>query len=376
MFADLADAKSARAAARTRITELDVEIESLQRLLEARLHEREECREELGSYKYPILTLPPEITSEIFIHFVPAYSERSPLVGPDSPAHLARICRAWRTVALSTPTLWSAIELRLNDADSFEHRLQLLKTWLTRSGGFSLSIALLCYDIEISAAAFVEAIVFHASRWQEIELKLPYEDLRHVTGIMPLLRTLSVHVGPNLELDAKAPVAAPAVIFTQAPNLKEVVLSGYFNPFCITLLWSQITKLTARLYETEAITILRDAAALEECCLTLFCQLRSPISPIPPLPRLRSLVLSASSTWRTAGPIHLPALTLPALESIQVFEPFLGADPVATLSTIRPHGYPRRIVISVAQFSSDTTTPYQVYTAAFPEATVHIELED
>ncbi|KAJ7741178.1 hypothetical protein DFH07DRAFT_701329, partial [Mycena maculata] len=60
----------------------------------------------------------------------------------DSPAHLARICRAWRTVALSTPTLWSAIELRLDNADSLEHRLQLLKTWLTHSRGCPLSIAL------------------------------------------------------------------------------------------------------------------------------------------------------------------------------------------------------------------------------------------
>ncbi|KAJ7741192.1 hypothetical protein DFH07DRAFT_891597 [Mycena maculata] len=353
MFADLSDAKTTRAAARARIIELDIEIDAIQRLLEARLHEREECREELGSYKYPILTLPLEITSEIFTHFVPPYPERSALVGRDSPAHLACICRAWRTVALSTPTLWSAIELRLDDADWFEHGLQLLKKWLTRSGGCHLSIALMHYG-ERSVAAFVEAIACHASRWQDIELLLPYEDLRHITGNMPLLRTLS------------------------APNLKEVVLSSCFNPFCITLPWSQITKLTARLYEIEAIAILRQAAALEECCYTLFCQLSSPIPLIPlipPLPSLRSLVLSVPSTWRTAGPILLPALTLPALESIQVFEPFLGADPVATLSALRAYGYPGRIVISGARSSSDTTTPYQMYAAAFPEATVQVELE-
>ncbi|KAJ7741188.1 hypothetical protein DFH07DRAFT_943597 [Mycena maculata] len=364
MSADLSDAKSARAAARTRITELDVEIEALQRLLEARLFERDKCQEELATYIYPVLTL---AVRDYVGNIHPLHPSVSRTVPP------ARICRAWRTVALSTPTLWSAIELMLDNADSFEHLVQLLETWLTRSGGCPLSIALLCdYDVEISTTALVEAIVRHASRWQEIELLLPYDDLPQLTGVMPLLRTLTL--GAETLRTASAPVADPVVIFTEAPNLKEVVLSEYFNPFCITLPWSQITKLTATLYDREAAAILRDAAALEECCLTLFYKLTSPIPPIPPLPRLRSLVLSALDTWRVAGTILLPALTLPALEAIKVFEPFLGSDPVATLSALRPHGYPPRIKIFGAGSTSDVITPHEMYAAAFPEAIVNVEL--
>ncbi|KAJ7741179.1 hypothetical protein DFH07DRAFT_981741 [Mycena maculata] len=232
MFAPSASTKSARAAARERITELDAEIESLQRLLEARLFERDKHQAELDTYIYPVLTLPPEITSEIFTHFLPA-------------------------AALSPPTLWNAIELHIDDPKLNEYQLPLLETWLTRSGGCPLSIALLCdYPTTISTGAFVEAIVCHASRWQEIELELPYEELRHVTGIMPLLHTLAV--GPNGELKEEAPVSAPVVLCTQAPNLKEAMLLDCFNPFCITLPWSQITKLTATaMYDSEAVAILR-----------------------------------------------------------------------------------------------------------------------
>ncbi|KAJ7711948.1 hypothetical protein DFH07DRAFT_763422, partial [Mycena maculata] len=241
------------------------------------------------------LTLPSEITSEIFTHFLPAYPKHCQLVSPDSPSHLSRICRAWRNVAVSTPTLWNAIELNIHDPELHEHQLPLPKTRLTRSGGCPLCIALLCrYDTQISTTVFVEAIVCHTSRRQEIELLLPYEDLRHITGVMPLLRILTL--GPTMELEESTPVATPVVLFIQAPNLREATLSSYFNPFCITLSWPQITKLTAGLYNIEATAILRDATALEECRLTLFSEFSAPIPPIPPLTRLWSLVLSASSS--------------------------------------------------------------------------------
>ncbi|KAJ7741187.1 hypothetical protein DFH07DRAFT_965082 [Mycena maculata] len=361
MSVDHGEAKSARAAARAHITDLDTEIESLQRLLEVRLLERDKWHAELNSYKYPVSTLPPEITSEIFTHFIRPYPERSTL----SLAH-------YRVVYT---TLWNAMTLTLSKPRLHEHQLPLLKMWLTHSGGCLLSIALLCgYNTRISTAAFVEAIVCHASRWQEIELQLPYEDLRHVTGTMPLLRTLTV--GPNLEVEA--PVAAPVVISTQAPNLKQITFSRCFSPFCITLPWSQITKLklTGYLFDTEMVAILHQTAALEECSLALISVLSLPIPPIPPLVRLRSLILLNSSSDAEAYHILLPALTLPALEIIEALESFLGADPITTLSAFRPHGYPQRIKIFGARSTSDVITPHEMYAAAFPEATVYVDLEE
>ncbi|KAJ7614539.1 hypothetical protein FB45DRAFT_802433, partial [Roridomyces roridus] len=101
------------AAARSRIVQLDIEVDNLQRSLEAHLVERNGCHQVLARYKYPILTLPAEITSEIFIHFLPSDCDLTPLVtvGPHSPSFLLQICRQWRDIALGTPALWSSFRL-------------------------------------------------------------------------------------------------------------------------------------------------------------------------------------------------------------------------------------------------------------------------
>ncbi|KAJ7705931.1 hypothetical protein B0H14DRAFT_2415857, partial [Mycena olivaceomarginata] len=53
----------------------------------------------------PVLTLPNEIISEIFVQFLPVYPLSSPSTGPFSPTLLTQICRRWREIALTTPLL-------------------------------------------------------------------------------------------------------------------------------------------------------------------------------------------------------------------------------------------------------------------------------
>ncbi|KAJ7633254.1 hypothetical protein FB45DRAFT_1148910, partial [Roridomyces roridus] len=134
----------ARSAARDRIAELDLEIEDLQHSLEPRLHERSQLCQSLASHRYPVLTLPAEVTSEIFTQFLPPFPQRPSLVGPLSPSFLLRICRQWRDIALGTPALWSTMELDIDSEDKKLHarQLGLLDSWLQRSGHCPLSIAL------------------------------------------------------------------------------------------------------------------------------------------------------------------------------------------------------------------------------------------
>ncbi|KAJ6533307.1 hypothetical protein DFH09DRAFT_875947, partial [Mycena vulgaris] len=54
---------------------------------------------------YPVLTLPIEITSRIFVHCLPADGRVCPSPSA-APLILAQICRHWRDVALSTCHLW------------------------------------------------------------------------------------------------------------------------------------------------------------------------------------------------------------------------------------------------------------------------------
>ncbi|KAJ7903837.1 hypothetical protein B0H13DRAFT_751030 [Mycena leptocephala] len=101
--------------------------------------EKTEVQERLDSYIYPVLSLPNETVSDIFIHFVPPYPQCPPLTGILSPTTLTQICRQWREVALATPELWRAIGLSSRRIPSqIQH--DIADTWLSRSGFCPLAI--------------------------------------------------------------------------------------------------------------------------------------------------------------------------------------------------------------------------------------------
>ncbi|KAJ7688513.1 hypothetical protein B0H14DRAFT_2421126 [Mycena olivaceomarginata] len=92
------------------------------------------CIKALANRKYPIVTLPPEITSEIFIHFnVP------PLSAKTSPSLLSQVCGQWRLVAMTLPKLWSTFQVHHSLS---ENQLALLNAFLERSQRCLLSISI------------------------------------------------------------------------------------------------------------------------------------------------------------------------------------------------------------------------------------------
>ncbi|KAJ7708533.1 hypothetical protein B0H16DRAFT_1261004, partial [Mycena metata] len=60
----------------------------------------------LDSITYPVLTLPPEITSEIFLLCLPDERTTGVVDPREVPLLLAHVCRAWRQIAISLPALW------------------------------------------------------------------------------------------------------------------------------------------------------------------------------------------------------------------------------------------------------------------------------
>ncbi|KAJ7633164.1 hypothetical protein FB45DRAFT_1003310 [Roridomyces roridus] len=292
---------STLAPTRARIEQLDAEMERLQRLMDSLLAEREQCQQTLADYKYPILTLPAEITSEIFMQFLPSYPHRPSVIGPQSPSFLLQICRRWRDVASATPALWSTMKLKLYNPRHHAQQRDLPKMWLQRSGNCSLSL-LLDYlkgveDEESIVEECIDALLSHASRWQDMEMLLPLEGLRNIAGSMPLLRSMTM----GMESGEERP-ETPVALFTDAPALKRVVLYGSFDPFLVALPWSQITSLTAEaVYAKEAVEILRHATIQD-------------YFSIPPLP-LRSLRLQCAGRGTDEMRQLFTALQLPALQT-------------------------------------------------------------
>ncbi|KAJ6472780.1 hypothetical protein C8R47DRAFT_1022842, partial [Mycena vitilis] len=125
---------------RVRIAEIDAQILDLQRSFLALQSERKQAQRRLNAYKFPVLTLPPEIISEIFVRTLPIYPHFPARRGSLSPTTLAQICRSWREIALTTPLLWRAISLRLLGLYAFEQRVHIFNVWLQRSRVCPLSI--------------------------------------------------------------------------------------------------------------------------------------------------------------------------------------------------------------------------------------------
>ncbi|KAJ7262492.1 hypothetical protein C8J57DRAFT_1719396 [Mycena rebaudengoi] len=123
---------AALAELRARVAAVDLRISALEESLKTLRIERQRLQAPLDAYRYPILTLPTEVTSEIFIHFLPVFPERPPPTGLLSPTLLAQICRTWRSIAFNTPRLWRAIKLDLNDSTPPSAAMTLLKTYTAR----------------------------------------------------------------------------------------------------------------------------------------------------------------------------------------------------------------------------------------------------
>ncbi|KAJ7064318.1 hypothetical protein C8F01DRAFT_1022329 [Mycena amicta] len=80
--------------------------------LDALRREREQVAGSLTHAVYPVLTLPNEITSDIFVACLPAHGRVRPSPSA-APLLLAQICRHWRGVALATTELWSSLDIEM-----------------------------------------------------------------------------------------------------------------------------------------------------------------------------------------------------------------------------------------------------------------------
>ncbi|KAJ6457478.1 hypothetical protein C8R47DRAFT_934066, partial [Mycena vitilis] len=125
----------------------------------------------LNSFKYPVLTLPNEITSAIFIRFLPPYPVFPPFTGVHSPTVLTYICWQWRDISLSLPALWSFISSY--DDDLAHHGPEdseppMLRLWLERSRPYPLYLRLGKH--EWADDTLVQAFISHRARWESLEL--------------------------------------------------------------------------------------------------------------------------------------------------------------------------------------------------------------
>ncbi|KAK7036106.1 F-box domain-containing protein [Favolaschia claudopus] len=325
---------SSLAADRARIVEIRSQISELESLLAALRDEQATAQQRLDSYIYPILTLPNEITAEIFLHFLPNYPKLPDIDHSRShdavlPIRLTHVCREWREVAITTPSLWKGlaiVEPRL--LRKFEGRLALIETWLGRSGCCPLSIDIMMitgrrnYFVQNTFSVILPSL----ARLERLRLVLyHFQSVPHISLPMPSLRTLELG---TLEGD-EGPAAFASC---DMPRLREVVLN---NPSSLNvdLPWAQLTSLSLGCIEPDlCLPILQKTLNLVSCVLS-FGSLSYEQYTITDhnikLPCLTLLIIRREYRETVTG--ILTALLVPQLRRMEIPEPFLGSNPIASL---------------------------------------------
>ncbi|KAJ7510965.1 hypothetical protein B0H11DRAFT_1956774 [Mycena galericulata] len=354
--ASVLPSRSGVAAYRARLSQIKAEIKNLERTLRALIEEREETEERFEAYKYPVLTLPSEVTAEIFTHFLPVYPLCPPSTAPRSPTRLTHICRPWREIALSTPWLWRGISLNFKSRgfpggkNDLERKTELLESWLTRSCSFPLSIKLDVLEYFLPADKMTAALESHRARWEYIDLQIGLLIDTLLDGPMPFLRSLKVTDGH----------ASCAIPIHAAPRLQEMALHGVETRALVNMPCGHLTSLVL-----EAISLTQCKAILERCVNLIHCNMTA--SGYDSVPRIKcasmkSFILGKSSKSVERVP-YLYAFDLPALCTLHVAEEFLGEDPVSTLALfISRSGCKLRKV----HISGDVSISEAVYRQSFP----------
>ncbi|KAJ7661907.1 hypothetical protein DFH06DRAFT_1325231 [Mycena polygramma] len=278
--------------------------------------------ERLDSYKYPVLTLPSEIVSEIFIHFLPTFPYRPPIAGKHSPTSLTQICRRWRGIALATPELWRAIELSAED-HPFLQLYTVFVIWLDRSHSLPLSISIRetpdDYDNSVLPGIFA-ALVQNRGRLEWLELRLIQSRLPDLDGPMPLLRRLSLSA-----VDTSSSFSLHSLPLLRSADLGDVTTRS------VTLPWAQLTSLSLRhVHPDDSARILRQTAKLVHCTIQLWFNINNNQFEVT-LPYLESLVFDATSD---AVPGYLGQFNVPALRILEVPSRQLGFAPIDSLAEL------------------------------------------
>ncbi|KAF7352139.1 F-box domain-containing protein [Mycena venus] len=212
---------------------------------------------------HPILSLPPELLSLIFIHCLPSSAQgRQELHPSTAPLLLTRICGAWRALALRTSALWASVAFELFQtsyssaltsvhpvlhAPPLELQLRKLAWWLAQGAAHPLTLYL-HYRQQLPEA--VPLLMMHAVRLAEADLFLHPATLAAFNSAaatsggeleLPLLRRLLLGSFPiRSRFNADVEGAARITAFANAPRLTDVSLLK-LPPSAVALPWTQLT---------------------------------------------------------------------------------------------------------------------------------------
>ncbi|KAK7462301.1 hypothetical protein VKT23_007902 [Stygiomarasmius scandens] len=290
----------------------------------------------------PIRRVPPEVLTEIFLHYVQLADSFNFRLGDAETKKrwgflihlppilvLSQVCWSWRRIIQVQPCLWA--ELKFSTAGRSPDPA-LFKEWLRRSGGLPLDIHIRSNYLHRSKPSdgFLDALSFVSMRWRRLHLQC-----FHMIDIHRLLNRHDFHT-PLLEEISLGTSCFPMgydslSVIDKAPRLVAFkVDSNLDGSSQIQALGSRITHLNLSRDEadpSDALVSLRFCHLLQECSfhLTDFPNPHeAPSIEVTSLPHLRILELEFVGEF--GCPQILDGLKLPSLTELTIEHNFYPED--------------------------------------------------
>ncbi|KAF8213850.1 hypothetical protein K438DRAFT_1802372 [Mycena galopus ATCC 62051] len=333
------------------LARIDAQIKEMEIALGRLKEQRASLKQPIDAHRAlisPIRRIPQDVLLEIFLSCLP--SEHNAIIDPaEAPLVLGCICRHWRSVAYSTPMLWSSMHIPSLEyfrmpANMLSGLERAVEAWLDRSGTCPLSISIFdrfnYFSPSLEKHPIVLQLLQVSRRLRHLTLEGDVQLFRPLLRLgpeeLPLLTAMWMHTTVNLLVDDHPDLTNALGI----PTLEDVALIfAVTKPLALPLKWSEPTRLRFECFSvwTEhgsegglhlggAFEVLRQCPNLVHCEIQVTKPTEDPdltlihASSIV-LPHLHTLVLRG---WPFHFEKWISHLALPNLVFLQVGETSLA----------------------------------------------------
>ena len=305
-------------------------------------------------------SLPPEILTEIFLHYaaeiLQCFINRPPwYTGCDClwpfPWVLSRICSRWRRIALAEPRIWCTVGFgTVEQCD-----VPILNEAFRRGGKSPLWLSAGEWHGDVYDSFLRDVVCSQSKRIMELTLTIYWETFEDFLALpkdpFPVLESvqLSAIQGLGLQPNLRIPDSDLGV-FRGAARLRRICIiqaplldvASVCFPMNLGLSWSQLTHIdfgTISIQVSIALGLMERCNALHECFLLMtdvHLQVAFPATSIR-LPHLRKLAVQEAGPNRSLLAKFVRPLVLPSLEDFDfwLWKRFWLED-VASLADLAP----------------------------------------
>ena len=303
--------------------EINQTVATLRRLLAKRCNLRSEQNRVHGTL---INRLPVELKYYIFELLLPLRDEWGTLPGIGDrtimPSYLTSICRSWRDIALSSPSLWSTMHIALGTHNSKSDpcsRINFVHDWILRSRPLPLTLHVVVHDKgfpEEELKGVIDATSQCSNRWHSLSLDMPLnllEDFHHSNFQCHSLKRLRI-IARDGYLNQPLPFLNPKT------SLEEIEIYDV-SFWSLRISWNHLSSAKVESFYMEEIAQLFQHASQMTYCHISLPNFSAGNFSMPSIihQRLKTFSL-CSARYLDMGATLLGSLTLPRLEEFRTDE--------------------------------------------------------